>query len=720
MTKTWTEVRSKALLAAAGIPCPDSPSPIPVGGVSGPDSPSPIPVGGVSGPDSGGLHTPEQVVAAAARHHGPVVLKVSHPDLAHKSDVGGVVLGLEDPDEIRAAARDLLALREGATVLVEPQAPDGVVDLILGMRRDPVFGPVALLGIGGIFAEVLADVAVHVGLPTRGDVDAMVSRLAGRGLLTGARGRPAADLAAVAAALGALVRLAEERPEIAEIDVNPFRVYAQGGVVLDALVVEDLAPPPAPSEPSPSGDLYRDPALSVRPFFAPTSVAVVGASRTAERAGNIILKNLQTLGYAGRIHPVNPGGGIIEGFPACTGLADCPEPPELAVLAVPHHQVMPVLRDAAAAGVSHVIVVSGGFSDAGPEGAVREAEVLAFCRAHGIRLMGPNSIGTLDSRSGFCSAIGKLPVGAQTGVSVFGQSGTLSTGFTLEEITERGLGFSKVACMGNKADVDEGDFLDYLAQDPETRCVGLYIEGVKDGPRFRRALTRAAAAKPVVVLKAGRTAAGARAAASHTGSLAGSDRVFDAVFRQAGALRVPDFDALFGTLRALDMCPPPRGPRVGVVSLTGVGCVLAADACAAEGLEVAVLTDETCARLAEVAPEWAVITNPADIWSTIEQRGPEASFEEISRILLGDPNVDILLVISVLLEEGSFDPALAFGRLRREFPGSPILACHVGGRRDLLDQFRRGMEGVGIPVSRGPGEAIRTAALLRRRASTSR
>ncbi len=250
-----------------------------------------------------------------------------------------------------------------------------------------MFGPVVMVGIGGIFAEIIADTALHVGVPTREDVGGMVARLAGRGLQEGARGRLKADLNAVASALAALARLAAARPEIVEIDVNPFRVYEKGGVALDALVVESGEPSPLRGE-VPEGRWGRDAATDVRarihPFFAPTSVAVVGASRTHERAGNIIIKNLKTLGYRGPIHPVNPAGGVIEGLPACTGLTACPTPLGLAVLAVPHHQVMPVLQDATAAGVSHVIVVSGGFSDAGTEGGEREVEIQAFCQDNGI------------------------------------------------------------------------------------------------------------------------------------------------------------------------------------------------------------------------------------------------------------------------------------------------------------------------------------------------
>ena len=650
--------------------------------------------------------TPNEAADAAERLGFPVVLKVSHPDLPHKSDIDGVALDIQTVDETREVAARLLALRDGAKVLVERQAPAGGVELIVGAKRDPIFGPTVLVGLGGIFAEVLHDVALHAGELDADQARGLLASLRGYPLLTGARGRPAVDLAAIVRVLTAVSQLVVAHPEIVELDINPLRVYAAGALALDALAVVDrevVAPLPV--------DL-SDAAARVAPFFAPQTVAVVGASATAEKAGNIILKNLETFGYQGTVYPVHRDGKAVEGLTSYRTVADCPTPPDLVVVAVPQSQVMPVLRDAARAGVRHAIVASGGFGDAGAAGRARQDDLLAFCREADLHLLGPNSIGTIDTTSGFVTSIGKLPPMPRGTAALVGQTGTFSTGFALEEITVHGRGFSKIACLGNKADVNETDFLAYLADDPSTRAIGLYLEGVADGPRFAAALERAAKAKPVVIVKSGRSELGAQAAASHTGSLAGADAVYDALFRQVGAMRVDGLHELTDTLRGLTLCPKPAGPRVGVVSITGVGCVLAVDACEELGLTLASIGDNTKAALQALAPEWMPLTNPADIWSTIEQRGPFAAYQESCRAMLNDPQVDILLVVGVLLEEGHFDTAAALAPLCEAFPAKPILACHLGGRADLLDAFSRGLEQVGVPVYAGPRRALTVAARL--------
>jgi acetyltransferase len=453
----------------------------------------------------------------------------------------------------------------------------------------------------------------------------------------------------------------------------------------------------------------------VNKLFRPGSVAVVGPSSSAERAGNIILKNLKTFGYPGAVYPVNPSGAQIEGLQSYPTIAACPKSPELAVLAVPYSQVGKVMSDVAAAGTRHAIVVSGGFSDAGAEGKVREKGLLEFCRKNGINLMGPNSIGTFDAVYGFCTAIGKLPAMKASGISMLGQSGMLSTGFPLEEITVRGRGFSKIACMGNKADIDECDLLRYFADDPDTRVIGAYIEGVGDGPRFRRSAEFAARKKPLVILKSGRTELGARAAASHTGALSGADDVYNAIFKQSGAQRVAGFSEFFGILRTFDLCPLPRGNRIGVVSITGMGCVLSADACSDYGMQLAPITEGTREKLRSLAPGWASITNPADIWSTIEQRGPFEAYLKLSEAMISDENVDILLVIAMLLEEGAFDARASFEAVRKAHPDKPILACIFGGRKDLMESFSSGLESIGVPVFYEPGEAIKASSYLYKR-----
>ena len=510
----------------------------------------------------------------------------------------------------------------------------------------------------------------------------------------------------MADALVLLSQLASSHPDLAELDINPLRVYPRGVLALDAVaIIGDVKPAPGRVPCEAVAD-------RVAPLFSPASVAVVGPSRTNERAGNIIIKNMKALGYKGTIYPVNRAGGFIEGLPAYTGVTECPKPVELAVLAVPYRHVHKVMTDVAAAGTKHAIVVSGGFSDAGESGKKREARLVDYCREHGINLMGPNSIGTLDARSGFTTSIGKLPVFQATGASVFGQSGALSTGFILKEATVHKGGLSKIACLGNKADIDECDFLEYLGVDPDTKCIGMYLEGIKDGDRFFAAAKAAAARKPVVVLKSGRTEVGAKAAASHTGSLAGSDAVYDAVFRQAGIQRVFSVPMMFDVLRAFDRCSLPRGNRIGVVSISGMGCVLTADACGDFGMQLARVTDETQRRLEAMVPEWAPITNPADIWTTIEQKGPAESFRMFSEVMLEDANIDILLVISVLLEEGSFEPAPVLEPLAKAHPDKPILACYLGGRKDLLEQFREGLEAVNIPVFDSPERAVHVASYL--------
>ncbi|GAB4289679.1 MAG: acetate--CoA ligase family protein [Myxococcota bacterium] len=654
--------------------------------------------------------TAEEAFKASARIGLPVALKISHPEITHKSDIGGVYLNISSENEAYSIANRLLTKAKGAKVLVQEMAPKGGCDLIVGLKRDPVFGAVIILGIGGIYAELFADTALEIGDLDEKKALAMIERLKGKSILEGARGTKPLDKNAIVNALLSLSTLATERPDILELDVNPLRVYEKGALALDAMALVDGEYTPVVKISKPININER-----VDRFFKPNSVAVVGPSTSGEKAGNVIIKNLKTFGYKGAIYPVNPGGKKIEGLKSYPAVSKCPSPVQLAIIAVPYRQVKNVLADVAASGTKHAIVVSGGFSDAGEEGRLRENALLDFCKQYGINLMGPNSIGTIDARFGFCSSIGKLPPMPPSGISLFGQSGVFSTGFSLEEITYRKRGFAKVACIGNKADMDESDLLEYLAEDDDTRCIGIYIESVKDGARFIEAAQRASQNKPCVILKSGRTKLGARAAASHTGSLAGSDMIYDAVFRKTGLLRVEDFRDFFDALRAFDICPLPSGNRIGIVSMTGVGCVLAADACGRFGMELATLDKKTLEKMKTLAPEWAQITNPADIWSTIERMGAAEAYRRLSEIMMDDENVDILIVISVLLAEGAFDVREPFRYVKERYPAKPILACYVGGRKDLIEDYSEGFESLSIPVYDSPESAVKAASFLYRR-----
>lgn len=637
--------------------------------------------------------------AAAAELGFPVALKICSESIPHKTERGGVVLNIRDEQSLRTAVRDMQARFSGTphVLLVQRMARPGT-ELILGGRRDPVFGPVILVGLGGIFTEIFRDTALDLAPVDEKGAQAMLRRLKGIALLEGYRSQASADLAAVAETVAALSRLISKRPDIVEIDVNPFIVYPEGAVAVDALVRLDGSRP-APSRRPP------DPA-TVAPFFNPSSMAVIGASRSPGKGGNIILRNMQRAGFKGALYPINPTGREILGLPVYAGIRDVPGPVDLAMMVIPKTAVAEAVADCAAKGVGNIILSTGGYSDAGEEGARQQREIVAQARRAGIRLMGPNSIGTLNPRAGVATSIVGLDPIRPGGVSIVGQSGVFSSGWA-RWIGETGpFGLGKVACIGNKGDINESDLLEYLADDAETSTIGMYLEGVIEGKRFIRAAAKACRKKPVVVMKAGRSEAGAAAVASHTGSLAGSNAVFDAVCRRTGLIRVQNSEAFFDTLAAFENLPLPRGNRLGVVSITGMGCVAAVDA--AEELDIALpeLRPETLEQLAQVIPSWAPVRNPVDTWSAIEQHGSRKASTHIARSLLEQEDIDALLIAFVLMPESMFDIAEAFADILKRRPEKPVLVGYYGGTAREMAHIREGFNALGVPCYPTPERAM--------------
>lgn len=456
----------------------------------------------------------------------------------------------------------------------------------------------------------------------------------------------------------------------------------------------------------------------VRAFFEPAGVAVVGASDKPGKAGQVIVQNLRTLGYRGAVHPVHPRLGSLLGYTARPSLAEVPDPLEAVVLAVPRAEVPGCLRQAAARGARAVIAVTAGFADAGDaEGRALEAEIRALLPGAPFRLMGPNSIGTLSPADGFCTSITSQRPLSPGRVSFFGQSGMFASGFADQVRSEARFGVARVACLGNKLDVDEVDLLGFLGADERTAVIGLYLEGLRDGRAFLAAARRAAARKPVVVLKGGQSAEGRRAAAGHTGSLSGAEAIFAGAARQAGLVQVEDFDGFFDLLEALGTSPRARGRRAAVVSITGVGCVLAADAAAAHGLRLPPLSANAEARMRPVFPAWAPIRNPVDMWAAIEKSGVEAAYATLAEAVLADPGFDALVLIFTLIPEADFDAAGLMAALGARHPDKPILACFMGGEADRARAWAPAFRRAGVPVYPTPGRAFRALAALAPRLS---
>jgi acetyltransferase len=350
---------------------------------------------------------------------------------------------------------------------------------------------------------------------------------------------------------------------------------------------------------------------SLIPFFEPQSVAVIGASRNPAKVGGSVLANLIAAGFSGRIVPVNARAPIVQGLRAVPSILAAEGPVDLAVIAVPATHVLAALKDCVARRVGGAIVISAGFGETAGEGRAREAELRRWLRGQPIRVLGPNCLGWIrpGCRLNATFAPG-MPLGGR--IAFISHSGALAVAI-LDWSLARRMGFSLFASLGNQADLTETDLLRAAAADPQTRVIAAYLEGVADGRQFYEALQEAAAVKPVVVLKTGRSAEGARAVSSHTGALAGSDRAFEAAVRQAGALRVPSIEALFDVARALESQPLPRGRRLLVVTNGGGLGIVATDAAREAGLAVPALGEEVQSRLRAVLPSMAGLTNPVDL-----------------------------------------------------------------------------------------------------------
>ncbi len=375
-------------------------------------------------------------------------------------------------------------------------------------------------------------------------------------------------------------------------------------------------------------------------FFNPQGIVVIGASRDPEKLGYGIARNLVQGGYPGAVHFVNRKGGRLLGRPIYTEVAQVPDPVDLAVILIPAPYVPAAVEACGARGIRAVIVASGGFRETGPQGAALEAQLLEIVRRYGMRMIGPNCIGLLDTHLPLDTTF-LPPPGPLTGeIAFLSHSGAICAAIT-DWAYGQGLGFSRLVSLGNQADVSETDILAPVAEDPHTRVLTFYLEGVSDGRRFVEQARQVVARKPVIALKVGRYESGQKAAASHTGALAGSEAAFDAAFRRAGVLRAESAEQMFLWGRALAWSPPLRGKRIAVLTNAGGPGVTAADALEARGLRMASLAPQTVETLRAFLPPAASLRNPVDM---LASASPE-DYARGLRALLDDPGVDGVMLI---------------------------------------------------------------------------
>jgi acetyltransferase len=440
-----------------------------------------------------------------------------------------------------------------------------------------------------------------------------------------------------------------------------------------------------------------DVAKNLTPFFEPRSVAVVGASAVPGKAGHELIRNIQANGYPGRLHPVNPKGGEILGLPVSTSISRLPEGVDLALVVLPAEATPGAVRECAAKGIRHVVLMAGGFAEVDEAGTRIQQELVDIVRETGVRLMGPNISGHTSTPAAFTSAffpLGKIRRGT---VSIVAQTGNFATHTMRYILSGEHYGVCRVIGLGNKVDIDETDALGYLADDPETAAILLYLESFKRPARFLEVARTVTRRKPVVALKSGTTEAARQAAVAHTAALASEDRVVDGMLRQAGIVRVSDYTHLLIALKALSMLPLPAGNRVSFLAPSGALLVVLTDLCVRLGLDVPPLLPENVRRLQEISPPYIRMRNPVDIWAAATVRGVEFGYREGMEAVLRDPNIDAVVPVLMLTKEigmPSFDFLL---HLRARYPRKPILVT-FSGDKDCMEQCKAYLEPRGIPT----------------------
>jgi acetyl coenzyme A synthetase (ADP forming)-like protein len=448
---------------------------------------------------------------------------------------------------------------------------------------------------------------------------------------------------------------------------------------------------------------------AVRGFFHPRSVAVIGASRQRSTIGGEVLHNLLSYGLRGSVLPVNPNAPLVQGVAAYASVEEIPAAVDLAVIVVPAKLVLEVAEACGRKGVRALVVISAGFAETGAEGRSRQNELVRICRAAGMRLVGPNCMGVLNTdpevRLNATFAPAPPPEGR---LAFMSQSGALGLAI-MDYAGMLGLGLSTFASVGNKADISGNDLVRYWEQDPKTDAILLYLESFGNPRKFSRIARQVARVKPIVAVKSGRSPAGARAAGSHTGALlAASDLTVDALFRQAGVIRTDTLEEMFDVASLLANQPPPRGRRVAILTNAGGPGILCADTCVAEGLEVGPLAEETRAALRALLPAEASVSNPVDMLAS----APADHYQEAIRILGQDPNVDSLVVIFIpplVTRPGDVAQAIVAGAQGLE--RKPVLTVFMQSRGTPAELRAKGVQ---LPSYAFPEAAARALAHVAR------
>ena len=556
-------------------------------------------------------------------------MKIVSPDILHKTEAGGVVLNVRSAAEAERAYEKIVAgaraYKPDAKVAgVEiQQMLSGGQEVIVGATADPSFGKVVAFGLGGVLVEVLKDITFRLAPASRDDALSMINGIAAAEILGGVRGAAAVDKDALAAIIETVSTLAADFPEIAELDLNPVLARPDGAVALDVRVLLDFAPPAERYRPS-REEILR----AMNRIMRPGAIAVIGASAEDGKIGNSVMKNLINGGFEGEIYPIHPKLPEVMGRKAYRSVKEVPGEIDVAVFAIPAPLVAGALKECGEKKIPGAVLIPSGFAETG--NVELQNEIVKIGRQYNVRLMGPNIYGFYYLPRKLCATfctpydvLGKAALSSQSG-----GVGMAIVGFS----RSTRMGVSAIVGLGNKSDLDEDDLLTFFEQDDDTQVIAMHVEDLKDGRSFAEVAKRVSRKKPVIVLKAGRTALGARAARSHTAALAGNDRIYEDVLRQSGVVRARALNDMLEFARCLPIMAAPTGENVLIITGAGGSGVLLSDACVDNGLKLMEMPPDLDTAFHKFIPPFGAAGNPVDITGG----EPPATYRNTIRLGLED------------------------------------------------------------------------------------
>ena len=594
--------------------------------------------------DAYGIPTPKQALANnaaeaakfAARFGFPVVLKIVSDDILHKTEAGGVITGVQNAADARRGFDQLVKnarrYKKGASIqgVQVQQMVGGGREVMVGAVTDPSFGKLIAFGLGGVLVEVMKDITFRLAPVSKKDALSMLDSIGGAEILRGARGGKGVDRGALADIVAKVSKLIGDFSEINEVDLNPIFATAKGAQAVDVRIV--IGAKAKARERFSQEDILG----AMQRIMNPRSVAVIGASPEDGKIGNSVMKNLINGGYQGAIYPIHPKAAEILGRKAYPRVLDVQDEIDVAVFAIPAKFCAAAMDEVGRKKIPGAVMIPSGFAEVGEQ--ALQDELVGVARKYNVRVMGPNIYGFYYTPQNLCATF-CTPYDVKGKVALSSQSGGVGMSIIGFSRTTR-MGVSAIVGLGNKCDLDEDDLLTYFEQDDNTQVIAMHCEDLKDGRSFAEVAKRVSKKKPIVVLKAGRTALGARAAASHTGALAGNDKIYDDVLRQCGVIRAKSLNDMLQFARGLQVLPTPKGENVVIITGAGGSGVLLSDACVDNGLALMKFSPDIDAAFRKFIPPFGAAGNPVDITGG----EPPTTYANTIRYALNEPRIHALIL----------------------------------------------------------------------------